>query len=189
MLTASEVSALTSIGMGSLSIGASAGIVAVRAPEKVTTWSEPGTIAPPGPADRATCTSPISSGLEPYSLDRRSRISEPPPLTRTTWRMVWLSKLGLTGAKAAATRVGGRGEAPQIPAQPPAGWALEAPTTAMAARPAAPRAKARMIRNAISSPPALSVAAIPRRLERDFRSSWRAVYSPWVFFGLVGVVL
>src|SRR5215472_6558336 len=104
------------------------------APEKVTTRSLPGTMAPPGPAESATCTSPISSGLEPYSLVRRSRISDPPPLTRTIWRRVWLSKLGLSGAKGPATRVGGRGEAPHTAAQPPCiGCELAAPVKASAA--------------------------------------------------------
>src|SRR3569833_798041 len=107
------------MAMGSLSIGANAGIAVDLAPVKVTTWSLPGTMAPPGPADSATCTSPITRGLEPYSLLSLRRISEPPPLTRTTWRRVWLSKLGLRGEKGAACRVAGRGEAPHTPTQPP----------------------------------------------------------------------
>src|ERR1700744_1425997 len=127
------------MGIGSLTMGADTGTVADRAPGKVTPWSLPGTMAPPGPAESATCTSPITRGLVPYSLLRRRRISEPPPLTRTTWRRVWFSKLGLAGEKGgAATRVGGRGEAPHTPAQPPcAGCELAAPARARAARAAA----------------------------------------------------
>src|SRR3569833_278866 len=99
------------MAIGSLSIGANAGIAVDLEPEKVTTWSLPGTMAPPDPADNATCTSPISRGLEPYSLLSLRRISDPPPFTRTTWRRVWLSKLGLSGEHGAASSVAGRGAA------------------------------------------------------------------------------
>src|SRR6201996_9398764 len=174
MLTASELRGFTSMAMGSLSIGASAGIRADFEPEKVTTWSLPGTMAPPGPAESATCTSPISSGLEPYSLDKRRRISEPPPLTRTTWRRVWLSKVGLTVAKPAATRVGGRGEAPHMPVHSLcAGWALAEPANA---RVIIPSANARFSPRAIR--PTLLSLRPDERLGQDFRSSLRGVYSP-----------
>jgi len=43
--------------------------------------------------DSATVTAPTSRGVEPYSLDRRRQIRDPPTDTRTRSRTVWLSIL------------------------------------------------------------------------------------------------
>jgi hypothetical protein len=43
-------------------------------------------------AARATCASPITSGVLPNSLVSRTRSTLPPTLTCTVCRMVWFSK-------------------------------------------------------------------------------------------------
>lgn len=56
-------------------------------PPKVTTWIEPGlTVA--GSLGTATVTEPTRRGEEPYSFDRRMRISGPPTDMRTRSRTV-----------------------------------------------------------------------------------------------------
>ena len=101
---------------GSLSTGAPAGIVTPARPPNVSVRSVPGMMDAPLPASwRAMCAEPTTSGVRPNSLDRRTRMREPPTLMWTIWRSVWLSNWA-----GVARMMGGSGAcglAVQVPTQ------------------------------------------------------------------------
>ena len=108
----SESRAFVSSFTGSLSRGAPCGMAADVAPAKRTGRGWPSGF-PSGPAS-TTVAAPIFSGLSPYSLLRRRRISLPPTLRRMTCRTVWFSK-------ERPPTTGIVGDAPQAPAHPGGG--------------------------------------------------------------------
>src|ERR1700753_1394881 len=104
-------------------------MVAVVLPLKVSGTEAP-VSAPEGEAG-AMAAAPTTRGLAPYSLLSRMRTRRPPALSRTTWRIVWFSKLLLVAE-------GGVGAAPHTPIQPAgaarAGGAARAAAQARASR-------------------------------------------------------
>ncbi len=132
-LIASFDSAGTAMSTGSLSRGEPGRITPVGLPPKVRTWSLPAWIAPPSPAI-ARCAAPTATGAVPNSLVKRTRTCVPPPLMRTTCRMVWSWKVGEPAIGPMAA-VGAWGEAPQLRAQcRSAAWAAETDSSQTAAR-------------------------------------------------------
>lgn len=81
-------------------------------PPKVSGWLDPATTDEPL-ARRPICAAPIASGVDPISLDRRTRSRLPPMLARTMRRMVWPLKVVVLAAGG-----GPAGAQPQVAVQP-----------------------------------------------------------------------
>src|SRR5262245_38221380 len=115
MLTATLPSAATGSSTGSLTRGAPGGITAVLLPPKATTRSDPAAIAGPLSASH-TGAAPSSTGRDPYSFDRTTRMRGPPMVIRATWRTVWFHSVRgyLIGAKKSVSQTG-CGLALQVP--------------------------------------------------------------------------